>query len=472
MDFVLVFRDNSLMSNHSDPQAATNALLSFTASNVHSYRGEVHFSLVGTRLSDAGVAHTLEIAGSPEPVSVLPVAGIFGANASGKSAVLRSMADMRRVVLGSFSQGDKETKIYRRPFLLHDGDKERPSRFAVDLILDGVRWQYGFEIDDHQVLGEYAYYYPKGRQALVFNRESNGRKSSFGLSFRSSGRALARLVRENALLLSVAGAAADEPTSERPGIISFIGPLFAWFRTSLRLMETGSREARIVFTADRGQSPQARAGVLSLLQAADLGITDVKRFQRDLDPRAAQLLQKAFRIIGGLEDDPATDQEEKIVLDDLVRLNHLGPDGPVFIDPEYESQGTLAWVSLIGPVLDAMEGGSVVLVDELDASLHPHLVQRFIGLFQDRDANARCAQLIFNAHDVTILGDSGQRTLGRDQIWLTEKNTDGATTLYPLADFRPKRDEAVGRRYLQGRYGAVPLLDPAEFQPATDPIQS
>ena len=101
------------------------------------------------------------------------------------------------------------------------------------------------------------------------------------------------------------------------------------------------------------------------------------------------------------------------------------------------------------------------MVDELDASLHPHLVQRLIAIFQEPDTNPRCAQLIFNAHDVTILGHSARRTLGRDQIWFTEKKADGTTTLYPLADFRPKRDEALGRRYLQGRYGGVPVLGPA-----------
>ena len=150
----------------------------------------------------------------------------------------------------------------------------------------------------------------------------------------------------------------------------------------------------------------------------------------------------------------------------------MGLDGSAAIDPEHESEGTLTWVSLIGPVLDALGRGVAVLVDDLDASLHPHLVQRFIHLFQDRDTNPRCAQLVFNAHDVTILGDSSQRTLGRDQIWLTEKAADGTTTLYALADFRPKGDEAVGRRYLQGRYGGVPVLDPAEFRQAIRSMDS
>ena len=142
--------------------------------------------------------------------------------------------------------------------------------------------------------------------------------------------------------------------------------------------------------------------------------------------------------------------------------------GPVAIEPQHESQGTLVWVSMLGPVLDSIRKGSVLLVDELDGSLHPHLVRQFVRIFQNPKTNPWCAQLIFNAHDPTILGDSGQRSLGRDQIWFTEKNAGGATTLYSMGDFRPKGDEALGRRYLQGRYGGVPVLNPAEFDQAAD----
>lgn len=157
---------------------------------------------------------------------------------------------------------------------------------------------------------------------------------------------------------------------------------------------------------------------------------------------------------------------------DLVRLHHAGVGGTVAIEPEHESQGTLVWVGLLGPMLDAIRTGSVLLVDELDGSLHPRLVQCFVRLFQNPKTNPWCAQLIFNAHDPTILGDSGRRSLGRDQIWFTEKNADGATALYSLADFRPKGDEALGRRYLQGRYGGVPVLNPAAFDQAADVTES
>ena len=464
-----IFRDNGCMNGQNDSSDAMSALLSFTARNVRSYREEVHLSLLATRLSDTDAVRDVDMAGASSPVTVLPVAGIFGANASGKSTVLRAMADMRAIVLGSFRQGDHETRIRRYPFLLHD-ESACPSHFEVDLILSGVRWQYGFEFDDRHVLGEYAYFYPKGRQALVFRRERDAQEHHFGQLFRSSGPELARLVRRNALLLSVAGAAADATPEDRPRIVAVLGSLFAWFRTSLLLMDSGNGTQRIARTADLTRSYGTRERVVALIRAADLGITDVERFHRDFDPELAERVQRA--LLNGLEESGPEGQDDRLVVSDLIRLHHTGLDGSAAIDPEHESEGTLTWVSLIGPVLDALDRGVAVLVDDLDASLHPHLVQRFIHLFQDRDTNPKCAQLVFNAHDVTILGDSSQRTLGRDQIWLTEKAADGTTTLYALADFRPKGDEALGRRYLQGRYGGVPVLDPAEFRQAIDATDS
>ena len=462
----------AVMSDQTDSPPATSALLSFTARNVRSYWDEANLSLLGTRLSDTDVVRELTIAGTPAPVSVLPVAGIFGANASGKSTILRALADMRSIVLGSFRRGDRETKLPRHSFLLHSEAPERPSRFAIDLVLNGVRWQYGFDIDDHRVLDEYAYHYPKGRQALVFRRNRDGGEPSFGPAFRSFGRALARLVRQNALLLSVAGALEGGSGEEGSGIADLLGPLFTWFRTNLLLMESGNGLERVAYTADRLQHPEQRAAILDLLQAADLGITDIERVEPD--PEVAERVERALRVLHGFEEESETRKgtQFRVLSSDLVRLHHTGTEGPTPIEAVHESQGTRAWISMLGPLLDTLRTGSAVLVDELDGSLHPHLVREFIRLFQNRGANPGCAQLIFNAHDPTILGDSGRRSLGRDQIWLTEKKADGATTLYSMAEFRPKRDEALGRRYLQGRYGGVPVLDPAEFREAAAPNRS
>lgn len=446
------------MSNDIATWRESTALLSFSAENVRSYRDEVDLSLLGTKLSAPGAARDLATAGNRTPVGVLPAAGIFGANASGKSTLLRAMADMRDFVLNSFRRADSGAKIPRHAFLL-DGQSGRPSRYAVELILGGVRWQYGFDIDDYVVLSEYAYHYPNGRQALVY-RWGSDQPIKFGARFRASGRAFMPLIRENALLLSAAGAAgADLGRS-----------LFNWFGTNLQLLESSNRTTRLVRTAGLIQDSNRHLGVLSLLQAADLGISDIERFQPDLEVEEVERIRRALQILSKREDH--TDETERFFRGGLLQMHHVGSNGPVVINPDHESQGTLAWLGLTGSVLESLSLGTTILVDELDASLHPHLVQRLLSLFQDRSTNKRCAQLIFNSHDTTVLGNSGQRLLGRDQIWFTEKDIDGATTLYPLSAFRPKGDEAVERRYLQGRYGGVPVLDPAGFRKVAEPNDS
>lgn len=463
MRLARVFRENSGMTDTDTSSPSTNALLSFTARNVRSYWDEVNFSLLGTALSEEGVARNLAYARSRSPVRVLPAAGIFGANASGKSAILRAMADMRLIVLGSFRRGDQESKLPRRRFLLDGEGAERPSSFAVDLILNGVRWQYGFDINDDRVLSEYAYHYPNGAQARVFRRNVEDDGLTFGTAFRSSGRAFAGLVRQNVLLLSVAGAVADSAGDDRQDVAALLGPLFRWFRDNLRLVESGNRMARTAYTASLLEDSKAHGAAIALLQAADLGITKIERVANDPDPAVVELVKQLIRTVTGREEELRPGENVRIMLHDLVRLHHVGTDGPVAIDPKHESQGTLVWVSMMGPLFESLGKGAVLLVDELDGSLHPHLVLQFVRLFQNPETNPRCSQLIFNAHDTTILGDSGHRPLGRDQIWFTEKNVQGATTLYSMAEFGPKRDEAVGRRYLQGRYGAVPMLNPADF---------
>ncbi|MBK5222066.1 MAG: ATP-binding protein [Acidimicrobiia bacterium] len=144
-----------------------------------------------------------------QPVSVLPAAGLFGANGSGKSTVLRIMDDMRSHVVHSFRHGNPDGGIQRRPFLLDARSKASPSRLEVELVLDGVRVEYGFAVDDDRVTEEWAYRYPKGRAALVLHR--HGDEVELGASDRPKGRAVMELLRPNALFLPTA-AAANRPT--------------------------------------------------------------------------------------------------------------------------------------------------------------------------------------------------------------------------------------------------------------------
>ena len=401
-------------------------------------------------MAEKGVVRRIATAGSTKPTPVLPAAGVFGANASGKTAILEALDDMRVVVEGSFRLGTPESVLYRRPFLLDDASRNRSSRFEIDLIVKGVRWQYGFELLDDRILGEYAFHYPKGRQAMVFERDSDDAR--FGPPFRSDGKAMLRALRDNALLLSVAEALK----------IPHLSDLHAWFRTRVHFASSKNRGERANLTAKLVESTHKKDRILNMLRYADLGVTDL---HRELPPtEVTERVRRAMRVLNDLDDDDEI--EEELRLEGIVLLTHSAAVGEARIAPQDESLGTQVWLGLIGPLLEVLESGAVLLVDELDGSLHPRLVQRFVGLFQDPRTNPHCAQLIFNSHDTNILGDSDRRTIGRDQIWFAEKDMNGATTLYSATNFAPRRDDSIQRRYLQGRYGAVPSLNPANIERA------
>lgn len=319
-------------------------------------------------------------------------------------------------------------------------------------MLDGVRHEYGFSIDDERVVEEWAFRYPKGRAALLFQRE--GSHLEVGSVERSKSRAVLALLRDNALYLSTAA------TANHPALL----PLYRWFSRNLLLAEADSRPFRQALTTEMLNDELRREHVLSLLHAADLGVTGAKKHEPD--PVMQERLRRAVRILSGVDDDP--DSNEGPAFEELgVRLTHRGVEGEVELDAADESLGTRVWFGLIGPVVHALESGSVFLADELDASLHPALVAELVRLFQDPVTNPRRAQLVFNSHDASLLGDAiGDRLLGRDQIWFTEKRNDGTTKLYPLVDLEPRKQEAIGKRYLAGRYGGTPILSHDEFAAA------
>lgn len=436
----------------------TSVLLSLQAENVRSFSGKWELSLLATALAEKPVVRKVAWRSGGRTIGVLPVACIYGANASGKSNILKAMADMRELVLYSFRRGVPGGGIPRHPFLLDSEARQTPSRFEIDLILDGVRHGYGFTVDDQQVVSEWAIRYPHGRAALLFDR--NRGDVDLGASNRTRGQAVKALLRPNALFLSTAASAGH------PDLL----PLYTWFEQNLILADARTRTFRQAVTRQLLDDETHRTQVLHLLQAADLGITGANR--QEIDPVMQDRMQRAVRILFGREDDDGkSDIPDFETLDS--NLVHRGAAGDVEMATEDESLGTLVWFGLIGPVLKALAQGSVLLADELDASLHPALVSQLVQLFQNPETNPNHAQLIFNSHDVTLMGDSvAERLLGRDQVWFTEKYNDGNTHLFALADLDPRKEEAIARRYLAGRYGAVPILSSEDFAAAASSADS
>ncbi len=407
-------------------------LLGFTVANVLSFRDEQTLSLVAAGL-DEGQARETGVVIERRPVQVLPVVGVYGANASGKSNLLRALRLMREAVLDSFAEWTSVDGVPRVPFALDSKARKAPSSFEIDVVINSTRWVYGFELSDSRVEAEWLHVYPHGRRQVWFDRDADDPEPIRfpGDHLKGERATIAKLTRPDALFLSAA-AACNHPE---------LSVLYRWFQGNLWLVspEVGRAE-REMFTGRRLLT-QDRARILELLRIADLGIDDVEIGRRDPDPPE-------------------------------VRLVRASQGRPVPFDLDNESFGTRNWFALLGPLLLTLRDGAVLLVDELDSSLHPTLVAEFVRLFQDPEANPRNAQLVFTSHDTAPLGTAtGDRPLSREQVWLTEKRRDGASELYPLTDARPRKDENLERGYRSGRYGGVPQVGPGQIVRAVRRLQ-
>lgn len=412
-------------------------LVEFRVENHRSIRSEQVFTFEVGRVTEAAETVPREVGGK----RVLPVAAVYGANASGKSNLLAALGFMREAVLYSHRAWSPEGGVPREPFAWGPARAE-PSLFEVTVVVQGVRYQYGFVGDDERFLEEWLYAWPKGHKQTWLEREGDDFK--FGDFLQGKNRVVEEVTRDNALFLSAA-----VQHSHRQ-----LAPLYRWFR-AMRLVNVPGRrrpdwalgerwltralaassEARQATLFDESSESERRLTAFrDLLQAADVGILD-------------------FKIEEQGESYSHHNRRGQI----LVR--HRSAHDEAWLPLEEESQGTLT-LFRIGPVLlDTLWSGGVLVVDELEASLHPLLALHIVRLFNSPSTNPHNAQLLFTTHDTNLLGTiSGAPPLRRDQVWLTEKDQDGGTTLYPLTDYKPRKAENLERGYLQGRYGAVPFL--------------
>jgi predicted ATPase len=397
-------------------------LLRFRVANVRSLRDEQELSFVVPEGVADGAARELPLSDGKR-LSLYPVLGIFGANASGKSNVITAMKKMREAVLSSYAAWTSYEGITRHEFALDPKAAEEETFYEVDFVFqDGVRWTYGFELSDLRVESEWLFAYPKGRRQVWFDRDASREKVYDFRGDRLQDRTLlARTTRHNALLLT---RAANDGHPQ-------LTPIYDWFRGNLLdVTPETERPQREAYTALRLlESDETRRRVEELLRVADIGIEGAE-VERDPEGRP------------------------------LIRLRHTsGGTETVPLDWHVESFGTRSWFALIGPLLLALDTGTVLLVDELDASLHPRFAAEVVRLFQTPWVNPKGAQLIFTAHDPSLLrGPGGERFLEPGQIWLTEKDERGATELFPVSDFEPGEQENLMTSYLDGAYGGVPRM--------------
>ncbi len=387
--------------------------------------------------------------------STVPVAAIFGANASGKSSLLDGLRFMAEAVRDSQGLWDPVGGVPRRPFLLQNDAADQPSTFVVELILDSVRHTYGFVVDDERVLEEWLYAYPHGKRRLLFERTGASFRFGSTMASQPSKRAqiLTTMIRPNGLFLSLGA---------QTGQAEFI-PAYTWFAKQLQFSSPTTDSPQLVHdVADFVRAAPGRLQALGeLLRAADLGLSDVRISERGVVADGLQARpDPAPRRVGS--------QPTSLAGPELVFVH--APEGRELTVWD-ESDGTLAWLRLLLPVLRALESNGTIVVDEIDASLHPELLSRLVLMFRDERTNPLGAQLIFTTHDATLLGSAfGEEILGRDEIWFVEKDRAGVSKLFALAEFHPRKGENRESRYLGGSYGAVPMISSSDLARAVELI--
>lgn len=343
--------------------------------------------------------------------SLLPAIAIYGANAAGKSNVLHAMMTMREMVVGNASKVSKGQKLPWESF----GGNTEPTSFEIVFIYHGVRYAYGFSFDENKIYTEYLYHWPNGREALIFSRENGVYEFRENVNEQIT---LSNRTPDNKLYL-VSSNDWNLPQTENA---------YKWFLEKLTfLMEEEPAISETVAQIVSGDDKKAR--ILKELMLADLGISDI-----------------TIRNTSGKV--PVITTTHRIINDDgSVEYFQLLMD--------QESTGTKNFFARIGGWLQALENGALLVVDEIEDSLHPLLTKRLIEMVQDRNININGTQLLFTTHDAMLLDLSFFR---RDQIWFAEKDDKTcATELYSLASFSPRKGENVRKGYLQGRFGAIPL---------------
>lgn len=412
-------------------------LIEFRVANHRSIRDEQVFTMEASRSSDADSPHVRQL--DEHKKALVTVAAIYGANASGKSNVLSALAFMRDAVVESHRFWDPAGGIPRDPFAWGETRRE-PSLFEVSFLYNKTKYQYGFVINDEHVLEEWLYAWPTGHKQVWFERDQGFK---FGEHLKGENKVVEHVTRTNALFLSAAAQLGHRQLQD----------VYSWFASLLQnelisrivrprfrrerqlsvvnfFSDWDSRQLSFEFTSDRLSQPHVSEWIKALLRVADVGISDF-RVQHD-DSRARPRVQF---------------------------LHDVGDVPDAWLPMEEESAGTLSLLRIAGLLFAVLSHGGILVIDELERSLHPLLSLYIIKQFKEPATNPKHAQLIFTTHDTTLLGTTlGPPALARDQIWLAEKDRLGASAIYPLTDYKPRKSENVERGYLQGRYGAVPFL--------------
>jgi uncharacterized protein len=407
-------------------------IVNFSVKNYKSFHQAVNLSMIAAALKESFVMPAQAFTEVGPDLKILPVAAIYGANASGKSNLIDAMTMMKFHIQTSLAKDNVTDKIQVEPFRLSTETENAPTEFEISFVAKQQLFRYGFLATKDRVLEEWLYkkdlkMYAK--EIELFHREGDSlhhHPSLFKIGKLINDQQLAK---ESVLVLTLGYQLNDEMARA----------VMEWFINLNTLLGHQYDGYRHFSLTQIKEQTELAGDMLDLIRYADTGIEELS---------TADIFDKP-----------------EVLTHHTVYNEKNEPVGEKwFILDRQESEGTKKFFHLSGPILNSLKYGKVLVIDEFDAQLHPNLMEKLVLMFQDRKINKHSAQLVFVGSNTNLLGS---KILRRDQVWVTEKNKFGATELYSVADYKSSKGkarntEAIEQNYIDGKYGGVPFLGDLE----------
>lgn len=414
------------------------ALLNFNVENFRSIKGSLTLSMRPSKITDEPKDCVIK----DNKYDYLSSAVIYGANSSGKSNVVLALGAMRHMVLNSVKLNDDE-KLNYDPFLLSTETLNKPTHFEIEFLdNDNKKVRYGFEYNSQMVLKEWLFIQEKRKENICFIRDEEG--IAVNSSYFPEGDGNEERTNDNRLYISLLAQLGGTVSKT---VISF----FRFYNVISGLTDKGYTGITERMFHDQ---EELSVSLMEFYKKIGLGFNEIETTER------------AVELPEGMPDSLKKKYSDKKVID-VYSIHDIRNEDGIIVDqlrfPFFakESQGTQKMFELSGPIFDSLLKGKVLIIDELDAKMHPLISQYIISLFNNKSKNLNNAQLIFTTHDTNLLASGLFR---RDQIWFTEKDQLESTDLYNMMNIvlpdgtKPRGDGNLERNYIKGRYGAIPFI--------------
>lgn len=415
-------------------------LLSFSAENFLSFKDRVNLNCTASSIKE--LSENLYSPHFADDFKLLKSLGIYGANSSGKSNIIKAFSFMRNFVLNSSKESTATQAINVQPFKLSSTTDSKNSFFEAHFIIDGSKYKYGFLVNEKYIHGEWLFRTVKRKDESIFIRakQEYNLDKRFRTELKGKADFLSELTRSNSLFLSVMS----------QFNIDIAKNITQWFADCIVAHDT-DHLALIDFTAKLMGNPVYRKLLNDIIKNSGLGIESIEEKIKEYASRSNYSLEFLQSIFSDEIKSYTVRTKHKKYDEDLKFMEMV-----VFELMENESLGTQKYFGLLGPILLALKEQRILFVDEIDARLHTLLLENVVNLFNSTQYNPNGAQLIFTSHNTNML----KKKLRRDQMVFVEKDQYGASTLDSLYNKSPKvrNDASFDKDYLLGKYGAIPIL--------------